>query len=384
MNVLLMCLSDPSKDPRPRRNIEVCKKLNYNVDLVSYYPKDTTLKYDNLYLLKIKSTKFQDRFFRYFNLFLIFSLQKIFSNNKILDYLNNKRFLLDILIGKVNKNYDFIIVEDLCLLPIAFKIKGNAKLIFDVREYYPKQLESSFFFRFLEQKERYRLCKYYLPLCDYLFTVSNGLAIEYKREFNVDMQILMSVPNRKLNSISKNEKIKIVHHGIANWNRKLENMIHIFNMLDERFTFDFYLTGNKNYINRLKYLANSNQRISFKDPIDLNEITVAINKYDIGFFYVEPTTFNLRHCLPNKFFEFIQANLMIAIGPSPDMMRLVNKYNCGIVSNDFNLQSMAKELNQLTKALINEFKINSSIAAKELCFEVESNKLVEILKPNTL
>ncbi len=377
-----MCLSDPSGDPRPKRNIDLCNSQHCEVDLVSYYPKGKSINYNNIYVIHTKSNKFFNKHFRYFELLFIFLLQKITSNDKFLNFLNDKRFLLRNVSKQIKSSYDIIIVEDLFLLPLAFKIKGNAKIIFDVREYYPKQLELSLFFKIFEQKERYRLCNYFLKSCDYLFTVSEGLAREYKREFDVNMQIFLSVPYRIQNTISQNDKIKIVHHGVANWNRKLENMIEIFNMLDDRFTFDFYLTGDKKYIEKLKLIASSNKRIFFNEPIELNKITSTINKFDIGFFYVEPTTFNLLHCLPNKFFEFIQANLMIAIGPSPDMMGLVQKYNCGVVASNFSIKDMANELNKLTPELIQQYKSNSSLAAKDLCFEVESNKLSEIIKLN--
>ncbi len=380
MNVLLMCLSEPSGDPRPRRNIDLMNHLNYNIDLISYFPKDADLIYGDIYTIKAKSTKFLNKIFRYVQLSFIYFFQKIVTNNSILDHLNNVRFLLTGVSAQISKKYDFIIVEDLFLLPLAFKIKENAKIIFDVREYYPKQLEVSFFFRTFEQKERYRLCKLYLPQCDFLFTVSKGLALEYKKEFNIEMQILMSAPYKKEHLITKNNKIRLVHHGVANWNRKIENMIYVFNKLDENYTLDFYLTGDQNYINKLINISSSNERITFNEPVHLNEITTTINKYDIGFFYVEPTTFNLLHCLPNKFFEFIQANLMIAIGPSPDMMGLVKKYNCGVIADEFAIDSMTKILNDLTFEKVQEFKFNSSKAAEELCFEFESQKLINILK----
>ncbi len=380
MNVLLMCLSEPSGDPRPRRNIDLFNQLNYSVDLVSYLPKDADLKYDNIYIIKTKSTSPFKKISRYLQLSLIFFLQMVVTSNSFLDYLNNLRFLLTNVSSKITKKYNFIIVEDLFLLPLAFKIKNGAKIIFDVREYYPKQLEVSFFFRLFEQNERYRLCKLYLKQCDYLFTVSEGLAKEYKKEFNIDMQILLSVPAKKEHAITRNEKIKLVHHGVANWNRKIENMIYVFNNLDDRFTLDFFLTGDKDYINKLVNISATNKRITFNEPVHLNEITSTINKFDIGFFYVEPTTFNLLHCLPNKFFEFVQANLMIAIGPSPDMMNLVKKYNCGIISEKFSIESMSTKLNALTIDKVQEYKSNSSIASKELCFEYESKKILNILK----
>ena len=100
-----------------------------------------------------------------------------------------------------------------------------------------------------------------------------------------------------------------------------------------------------------------------------------LNKYDLGFYYLEPKGFNVTYNLPNKFFEFIQARLALAIGPSPDMAKLVNKYDCGFISKDFSISSMVKTLSELDANKINLSKHNSSLAAKELCFEKESEKL---------
>ena len=104
------------------------------------------------------------------------------------------------------------------------------------------------------------------------------------------------------------------------------------------------------------------------------------SNYDIGFFYNEPLTFNLRHSLPNKFFEFIQARLAVAIGPSPDMAFIVNQYGCGIVASSFTVESMADSMNQLTSDHIDVMKKNADKAAKLLNYELECNRFIEILE----
>ena len=86
------------------------------------------------------------------------------------------------------------------------------------------------------------------------------------------------------------------------------------------------------------------------------------------------------YALPNKFFEFIQARLAIAIGPSPEMARLVKQYNLGIVSQDFTPKSMAESLNSLTKEQIRQYKENANQTAKILNAEREGEKLLRILE----
>ncbi|MGD9595228.1 MAG: capsular biosynthesis protein, partial [Wolinella sp.] len=53
-----------------------------------------------------------------------------------------------------------------------------------------------------------------------------------------------------------------------------------------------------------------------------------------------------------------------AIGPSPEMARIVQKENLGIISQDFTPLSMARALNQLTHEEILAYKQNADRAAK--------------------
>jgi hypothetical protein len=95
---------------------------------------------------------------------------------------------------------------------------------------------------------------------------------------------------------------------------------------------------------------------------------------------VEPTTFNLLNCLPNKFFEFVQARLAIAIGPSPDMAELVHHYGLGVVASEFSITGMVDTLKSFTAEQINKAKRASDVAARELCYERESARFLCDLK----
>jgi hypothetical protein len=173
----------------------------------------------------------------------------------------------------------------------------------------------------------------------------------------------------------------LVHHGNANENRNLSKMVDVFLKLKDHFTLDFYLTGNQTEIQKLNCLTAKYPRIKILKPVPSELLIQTLNGYDIGFYYLLPKGFNLQHCLPNKFFDFIQARLPVAIGPSPEMKTLVMEYVCGFVAEEFSVDSMAKTLNNLSISDIDIAKRNSSRAAKELCWEQESQKLNSIIHP---
>jgi hypothetical protein len=373
-----MCLSDPSGDPRPKRFINYFNSINYQVYLVSNELKTKNLNINEHLIIPKKNKVLGIKLLRYLFLVYSFLIRYFFPNNRYLNYLSNFRYNLNNLDTKLSKlKFDIILVEDLQLLPLAMDICQNSPIIFDVREYYPSQGEDSLIFNLFEKKERIRLCNLYLKRCSLLFTVSPGLIDQYRKNFDVEMELLLSVPNfKEINVKHKtDDNIKMVHHGFANYNRKIENMIEIVKNLDSRFSIDLYLTGNDGYIEILKKMAKNDSRIQFFNPIPFDNIIDVLSTYDIGFFYVEPKTFNLARCLPNKFFEFIQARIMVAIGPTPDMVHFIHKYGCGIVSKEFTLKAMIDSLNDLNKEDVLRMKLNSAKAAEDLNFEKQIIKL---------
>ena len=280
-------------------------------------------------------------------------------------------------------NYDLLIVEDLFLLPYCLKHANGTPIIFDAREFYPKQREGEFLFEILERPIRNWLCKTYLQKCQKVFTVSIGLAKAYKNQYQINTTLLRSTPNYIEPTPSQKRvdggSIRLVHLGGANPNRQIEKMIEVFRELDARFTFDLYLSGNNSYITKIKRIADTVKRVTIKDPVAPDRIINTLSLYDIGFYYLEPNGFNLKHCLPNKFFEFIQARLAIAIGPSPDMRHLIDEFQCGFVAEKFTINSMVKTLNNLTDSDIKKAKKCSDTAAKSLCAEREWIKLDKAL-----
>ncbi len=379
--ILVMCLADISRNPRPNRLVKLLLKQNYIVDTLSYESSNETGVRKKFIISPLKISLINK-----FTKFVFYMLYWLYNGDSYRDYISNKiNFKFNRKLNFIGYHYDLIIVEDLFLLPFAFERFKSTPILFDAREYYPKQNEDSLKFNILERPNRVRLCDLYLKKCSSIITVSDGLAKKFYEDFNVICSVILSTPHYHELSVVNTDinSIKMVHHGLASRNRRLENMIDVFKHLDSRFTLDFYLTGNSKYINFLKSYASAYPNIKFCDPVPLNSIVKMLNSYDIGLYYLEPTGFNVTFNLPNKFFEFIQAKLMVAIGPSPEMRNYVSKYNLGIYSDEFNLIEFAKKLNSLTPIEIDKYKYNSYSASSELSFESQS-VLMSALILNTI
>jgi len=381
--ILILCTPDPNNNPRPNRMIYWLKSSQ---DLTVVGGAHIRLEDVRSFALLQASQKGSDswlyKFFR--------KVQKYtFNTFRYLYFLFSKRYE-DILWLKFDcarmisdelskDDFDLIISHDIVLMPLAFAIKGKkaSKIMLDAREFYPRNFDDSPRWRLLTKPVNIYLCDTYLHRCDKIITVSDGIAQEYNQKYNVNPEVIMSLPeSRDLQPASlQTDTIRIIHHGNASSSRKIELMIEMMDFTDERYTLDLMMVVmDTKYWSKIVSMVEKRKNVHIVPPVPMQEIVPKINQYDIGLFLVPPSNFNLKHTLPNKFFEFIQARLAVAIGPSIEMKKIVEKYDCGIVSKNFEPVSLAKELNHLTSEKISYFKEQSHEAAQTL--NASTNKIL--------
>ena len=371
-NILIISLSNLKTDPRVYRQIIfLTQQKKYNITTAGL--KDPEINGVEFCLLTSVAKSYQTRAINVINLKIKNFEQYYWSDDLIQDALQKLE----------HKYFDLIIANDIHTLPLALKLaeKNNSKVLLDAHEYMPRFFECTWFLKFLFQEYWDYICRQYLSQVDAMITVCPGIAEEYQKVYGVvECDILTNAPfYDSLNPSQINhQEIRMVHHGSVNKSRKIEKMIYLMDFLDERFTLDFMLVSrDKKYLDKLQQLASSQTRIKFRDPVPMPEISEAINEYDIGLYLLDAAGFNNRMALPNKLFEYIQGRLAIAIWPSPEMARIVKEYNCGVVSENFTIESMAEVLNNLSTEDIHRFKQNSHQAASTLCAETNRQILLE-------
>ena len=111
----------------------------------------------------------------------------------------------------------------------------------------------------------------------------------------------------------------------------------------------------------------------------MNKIVEFGNSFDIGLFFMPPSNLNEEYSLGNKIFQYIQSRLALAISPLPEMKNLVDTYNLGIVSDNFDPKSLAKKLNELTVQKIQYYKKQSHKHARELSSSKNKEQFLKII-----
>lgn len=280
------------------------------------------------------------------------------------------------------EKFDLVLANDIEALPVALEIAKGAPVILDAHEYSPREMEG-WKWRLFFQRYKSWLCRKYLSRANAVCTVSRGIADEYERNFGVRCSIVMNAAEyRDLQPSEVQEgRIRLIHHGGINRSRQIELMIDLMDFLDERFSLDLMLVNtDAKYFGELRERAGRNPRIRFVEPVPLQEIPSTLNRYDIGVYLLPFSNFNNMHALPNKFFEFVQGRLGIAIGPSPEMARLVSEHGLGLVAEDFSPATLAKLLNGLTTEQVRRFKDNAHRAARQLSSQESGEELLRMLR----
>lgn len=343
-------------DPRVLRQIAFFEKQGFEIIL-----SGLEYKGDKLFFPLAKS---KSLFFRALKLLILVTrLTRI----RVLEFLRHSS-LEDL--SYQSPAINLILANDAETWPLAIELKKshpNAKVIFDAHEQYAKEFSDMFLWKWFHKRFVNFVCKNYIPKADKFITVCDGIAQDYAIEYGVNAHLILNTPDFESDLLPSppKERIQIIHHGIANRSRKIEKMIRLMDHLDERFELKLMLLPTDlGYLNELKELA-KDKKTEFLPSVPTQEISGFINQFDIGLFILEPVNFNYANALPNKFFEFIQARLSIAIGPSPEMKKIVEAEQNGVVTQSFDEVEMARTLNALSIEEIQEMKeVSHQIAWK--------------------
>jgi glycosyltransferase involved in cell wall biosynthesis len=268
---------------------------------------------------------------------------------------------------------DLAIVNDAAAVPLAFSIPGEMAVVFDAHEHALSDYETSWRWRVLARPRMRWIQRTYMPRLAGMMVVSQGIANLYERDLGLPTVVVTNAPRfERLAPSEVGDPVRIVHFGVADPQRRLDLTIEAMRRLPGDYLLDLVLVGGgpfATHAERLRRLAAGDDRISFLQPVPMRELVRFANAYDIGVFLLPALHANQRFVLPNKFFEYIQARIPPAIGPSPEMARIVREWDCGIVAEEATPEALAAAIAGTPRGRLAELKRNCDSAAQVLCAE---------------
>lgn len=280
--------------------------------------------------------------------------------------------------------FDLVVANDARVLALAFAVADGAPVWADLHEWAPEERTQVLTWRLLVAPFMVHLCRAYLPRAAATTTVGGEIAELYERDFGVRPLVMRNAaPFADLvPSPGEPGRIRLVHSGGAVHGRNLELMIDAVRLLDDRFTLDLYLVpaaDGGRYLDELRRRAGDDPRIVFHPPVAPALLPETLNAYDVGVFWIPPVHTNARLTLPNKLFDYVQGRLAIAIGPTIEMVRIVEQYDLGVVSGGFTATACAQSLRSLSTDEVDHYKAAAHRWAHELSFEHERDVARKIL-----
>lgn len=272
------------------------------------------------------------------------------------------------------QKWDIIIAHDVATVPLSRSLNPHIGVLVDLHEYAPRQDEHSRIFKMLIAPYYRWILRKHVAKCPQVTTVGKGILEEYRREFGIASTLVVNAtPFHTLEPTDTSAPIRLVHSGISAAHRKLEVMIDAVTQSNANVTLDLFLMPtDEAYMSFLRARAGNDARIRFRDPVPYSELIDTLHSYDVGLTLIAPTTFNLAWCLPNKFFDFVQARLGVISGPSPEMASFIERYGFGVVTDDFSADSLRRVLDSLTPGQVRQLKQASHTHAEELSGEHQS------------
>lgn len=269
------------------------------------------------------------------------------------------------------------------MLPVYFASIFKRKIkIYDAHEYFSQQKE------IITRPKIYRVWHFiernFVPKFQNGYTVSNGIAKEFFKNYGVQYEVINNVPLLKpFQNITQKEKI-ILYQGSVNEGRGFEYLIPAMKNINA----SLFIFGDGNFLEKAKLLVEKNQlqnKILFKGkflPADLDKST---QQAYIGINLVEPLGQNQLLSLANKFFDYMHSAVPQITMNFIEYKKINDEFEIALLINDLSVQSISQSANLLLndKNLYFRLQQNCLEARQVYNWQNEEKKLIKFYRQLT-
>ena len=280
---------------------------------------------------------------------------------------------------------DIWLANDWTALPIAARLaqENGGVYGYDTHELATEEYAEKFAWRFWQRPLVGALEGKFIRQAKVISAVSAGIAGRLDELYSLPRPALVIRNTPKFEPCRfrpTGERIGVLYHGIIVAGRGLEAAID--SVAGWRSEFELGIRGPENpQFTRLLRARIAAQRLEGRvgllPAVPMMALVREATAYDIGFFALPRHSWHNEFALPNKFFEYIMAGLAVCVTELPEMARLVREYELGVTLPSLDPAAIAAVINALDRETIDRYKRNALAAARELCWEQESKRLLD-------
>jgi glycosyltransferase involved in cell wall biosynthesis len=297
--------------------------------------------------------------------------------------------------------YDLIVSNDLDTLPANFvadqikklfiktsRLRLHVRHLHDCHEYFRgvpelvgRRMVTSMW-KWIEDR--------IFPKLRHVVAVNQSVADLYHKEYGNQIVVVRNVPFRKTTTIARdkaslhirdNQQI-ILYQGSVNVDRGLEEAILAMKYIRTNAILVIAGIGDL-YDHLIQFTANNGlaEKVMFLGQVPFRDLHAITLLADVGLSIEKDVSINYHYCLPNKFLDYIQANVPVLVSPFPEMKSIVNQYIIGEFIQSHDPVILAAQLDEMLDdtAKMDVYRQNLGKAAEELCWELEEVRLVEVV-----
>jgi len=268
------------------------------------------------------------------------------------------------------------------ILPVYFaSVLKRKTRVYDAHEYFSQLKE------IITRPGVYRVWHFiervFVPKFKVGYTVSQGIAEEFFKNYEVTYEVIRNVPLSKplAKDANQNSEKIILYQGSVNEGRGFEYLIPAMKNINAL----LHIYGDGNFLDKAIKITNENQlesKVIFKGkflPKELDRITQ--NAY-LGINLVEPLGKSQLLSLANKFFDYIQNELPQVTMNFPEYKRINDEFEVAVLLDDLSVAAIEKSLNKLLNdgLLYSRLKQNCQRAREKYNWQNEEKKLLRFYK----
>ena len=311
----------------------------------------------------------------------------LFTKGPLFYFEYNTRLFLYLLFHKAT----LLVSNDLDTLLANYLVSKfkSVKLVYDTHEYFtevPELVENP-----TKQKIWLKLEKWIFPKLKNVYTVNDSIAKIYSDKYGVPVKVVRNVAptfeyvekkSRSDLGLPSDKFILIIQGSGINKRRGAEEAVEAMYFIKNAL---LLIIGSGDVLDELKSKVEKQQwreKVLFLPKMPYAEMMQYTRNADLGLAIDHTDILNHKLALPNKLFDYIQAEIPVLATDIVEIEKIIKKHNIGfILHEELTASFLADKINLIRSNYsdqIDELKINLKKAKSIENWEIEHKKLKEI------